>query len=162
MPSSRTLSDQLLSFSEVAAVMREVRRHTADDARLFLGVTAVSDPAAPLIVTLFGNYSKVLSEEPAPVSARDRAMALVSNAAPAVTAEPAPQTEPEAAPIGGETPEPAEAAFTNDTAESANAKSAAKRKPNRRPCNSNPPRAAGSIRASQPSLKERTSMFPLS
>ena len=116
-----------LSFSEVAAVMREVRRHTADDARLFLGVTAVSDPAAPLIVTLFGNYSKVLSEEPAPVSARDRAMALVSNAAPAAAAEPAPQTEP-AAPMGGETPEPAEAVFTNDTAESANAKSAAKAK----------------------------------
>jgi cell division protein FtsZ len=40
-----------LSFSEVAAVMREVRRHTADDAKLFLGVTTVSDSDAPLIVT---------------------------------------------------------------------------------------------------------------
>ena len=54
-----------LSFSEVAAVMREVRRHTADDAKLFLGVTTVGDPAAPLIVTLFGNYSKVPMAEAA-------------------------------------------------------------------------------------------------
>ena len=51
-----------LSFSEVAAVMREVRRHTADDAKLFLGVTTVSDADAPLSVTLFGNYSKILLE----------------------------------------------------------------------------------------------------
>ena len=40
-----------LSFSEVAAVMRDVRRHTADEAKLFLGVTTVSDPSAPLSVT---------------------------------------------------------------------------------------------------------------
>jgi cell division protein FtsZ len=46
-----------LSFSEVAAVMREVRRHTADEAKLFLGVTTVNDPSASLSVTLFGNYS---------------------------------------------------------------------------------------------------------
>jgi cell division protein FtsZ len=70
-----------------------------------------------------------MSEESAPVSARDRAMALVSNAAPAASAEPAPPKEAEAgSPIGGETPEPAEAAFTNDAAESPNASAAAKAK----------------------------------
>ena len=66
-----------LSFSEVAAVMREVRRHTADDAKLFLGVTTVSDADAPLSVTLFGNYSKILSEEPSAVPAQERAPSAV-------------------------------------------------------------------------------------
>lgn len=46
-----------LSFSEVAAIMREIERHTAEDVRQFLGVTTVADPSAPLAVTLFGNYS---------------------------------------------------------------------------------------------------------
>ncbi len=71
-----------LSFSEVAAVMREVRRHTADDAKLFLGVTTVSDPSTPLSVTLFGNYSSP---------------ALVTSAQPVAIAPPAPA---EAAPAG--------------------------------------------------------------
>ena len=37
--------------------MREVRRHTADEAKLFLGVTTVSDPSAPAQRHMFGNYS---------------------------------------------------------------------------------------------------------
>ncbi|CAN5806396.1 cell division protein FtsZ [soil metagenome] len=46
-----------LSFSEVAAIMREIERHTDENVRQFLGVTALADPSAPLSVTLFGNYS---------------------------------------------------------------------------------------------------------
>lgn len=57
-----------LSFSEVAAVMRELNRHTADDARLFLGVTVLPDPAAPLSLTLFGNYA-AQAETRVPVAA---------------------------------------------------------------------------------------------
>jgi cell division protein FtsZ len=107
-----------LSFSEVAAVMREVRRHTADDARLFLGVTAVSDPEAPLVVTLFGNYSKVAQEERPAVPVGDRAVPVATSAIPAPATATAPQEEtPNGPPTGAETPEPAEAAFANDSAD---------------------------------------------
>ena len=75
-----------LSFSEVAAVMREVRRHTADEAKLFLGVTTVSDPSAPLSVTLFGNYSS----PPVVESAQPHAVASgVAGAVPGPAAVPA-------------------------------------------------------------------------
>ena len=94
-----------LSFSEVAAVMREVRRHTADDAKLFLGVTTVGDPAAPLIVTLFGNYSKVPMAEAAMTSAQT----AVSTAIPVAPIATAPHGEPVAvAEAGAETPEAVE------------------------------------------------------
>jgi cell division protein FtsZ len=85
-----------LSFSEVAAVMREVRRHTADDAKLFLGVTTVNDPDAPLSVTLFGNYSTIPSAEPA----RDHAVGVgtVSAAVSSAPAESPPLGENEPAP----------------------------------------------------------------
>jgi cell division protein FtsZ len=46
-----------LSFSEVAAVMREIGKHTAEDSNLFLGVTTRPDPSAPVCVTVFGNYA---------------------------------------------------------------------------------------------------------
>lgn len=85
-----------LSFSEVAAVMREVRRHTADDAKLFLGVTAVPDPDGPLVVTLFGNYSSVSAPESAAGSAPDRAAQSVATAVPPLSTEAAPPAEPEA------------------------------------------------------------------
>jgi cell division protein FtsZ len=95
-----------LSFSEVAAVMREVRRHTADDAKLFLGVTTVSDPAAPLIVTLFGNYSKVPMAE----AAMTPAQTAVLTAIPVAPIATAPQGEPvTVAEAGAETPEAVEA-----------------------------------------------------
>lgn len=75
-----------LSFSEVAAVMRDVRRHTSDEAKLFLGVTTVSDPSAPLSVTLFGNYSS----PPVVESAQPHAVASgVADAVPAPAAVPA-------------------------------------------------------------------------
>ena len=77
-----------LSFSEVAAVMREVRRHTADEAKLFLGVTTVSDPSAPLSVTLFGNYSSppVLESAQPQAAASGVSGAVPGPAVPAGTA----------------------------------------------------------------------------
>ena len=100
-----------LSFSEVAAVMREVRRHTADDAKLFLGVTTVSDPAAPLIVTLFGNYSKVPMAE----AAMTPAQSAISTAIPVAPIAPPPQGEPVAvAEASAETPETVETDSANE------------------------------------------------
>jgi cell division protein FtsZ len=87
-----------LSFSEVAAVMREVRRHTADDAKLFLGVTTVSDADAPLSVTLFGNYSKIPLEEPKTVPAQDQVPSAVPAGVSTVSAESAPLADAQAAP----------------------------------------------------------------
>lgn len=43
-----------LSFSETAAIMRELSKHIADDARMFLGVSCSEDPTPPLSVTIFG------------------------------------------------------------------------------------------------------------
>jgi cell division protein FtsZ len=80
--------------------MREVRRHTADDAKLFLGVTTVSDPSTPLSVTLFGNYSSPIVQgtqaQPAPIT--------VGEATPTTTI-PAPA---EGAPAGEDAPVSAE------------------------------------------------------
>jgi cell division protein FtsZ len=104
-----------LSFSEVAAVMREVRRHTADDAKLFLGVTTVSDADAPLIVTLFGNYSSIPQAEPKAVPAKDQATGTVSTAVSAVPTESIPLAAAEAAPeTSAEEPAPAEAGASQD------------------------------------------------
>ena len=52
--------------------MREVRRHTADDAKLFLVSLTVTDSDAPLVVTLFGNYSTIPLAEPKAVPAQDQ------------------------------------------------------------------------------------------
>lgn len=46
-----------LSFAEVAAIMRELGKHIADNAQLFLGVTTLRDANAPVTVTLVGNYA---------------------------------------------------------------------------------------------------------
>jgi len=98
-----------LSFSEVAAVMREVRRHTAEDAKLFLGVTTVSDPSAPLSVTLFGNYSTTALAEPAKVPAPASAGETASTAVSAARTEPAPVGESETAPEASSEQPPASA-----------------------------------------------------
>jgi cell division protein FtsZ len=105
-----------LSFSEVAAVMREVRRHTADDAKLFLGVTTVTDSDAPLVVTLFGNYSTIpLAEEPKAVPAQDQTVGAVSTAVSAVPTESTPLGETEAVPeMSAEQPAPGEAGAPHD------------------------------------------------
>jgi cell division protein FtsZ len=105
-----------LSFSEVAAVMREVRRHTADEAKLFLGVTTVNDADAPLSVTLFGNYSTVPSIEPA------KEQAMAAGTAPAavssVSAESTSPGEPETAPETSGQVTAEEAGIPDDSAES--------------------------------------------
>jgi cell division protein FtsZ len=112
-----------LSFSEVAAVMREVRRHTADDAKLFLGVTTISDPAAPLIVTLFGNYSKVPMAE----SAVAPTQAAVSTAISTAPTAAAPVAEPVGVPeTRVETPGAEDANAAQD-AESESQKAASKK-----------------------------------
>lgn len=96
-----------LSFAEVAAVMRELTRHTTDDARLFLGVTVSTDAATPLSVTLFGNYVAEVAtpardiERPAPV-ARPVAPPPEPEPAPqpaAVKAAPVPSSEPPSKPL---------------------------------------------------------------
>ncbi len=46
-----------LSFAEVAAIMRELGRHVAETAQLFLGVTTLRDTNSPVTVTLVGNYA---------------------------------------------------------------------------------------------------------
>ncbi len=46
-----------LSFAEVAAIMRELGKHVADTAQLFLGVTTLRDTNSPVTVTLMGNYA---------------------------------------------------------------------------------------------------------
>jgi cell division protein FtsZ len=105
-----------LSFSEVAAVMREVRRHTADESKLFLGVTTVNDADAPLSVTLFGNYSTVPSIEPA------KEQAMAAGTAPAavssVSAESTSPGEPETAPETSGQVTAEEAGIPDDSAES--------------------------------------------
>jgi cell division protein FtsZ len=120
-----------LSFSEVAAVMREVRRHTADDAKLFLGVTTVNDPAAPLSVTLFGNYSS----PPVVDSAQSQAVASgVAGAVPSMAVVPAGPaagevagSPPAAAPVTADAQEAGEEADSSD--DPSKAKPGSKTKP---------------------------------
>src|SRR4029434_5068406 len=97
------------------AVIAEVRRHTAHDAKLFLGVTTVSDADAPLIVTLFGNYSSIPQAEPKAVPAKDQATGTVSRAVSAVPTESTRLAAAEAAPeTSAEEPAPAEAGASQD------------------------------------------------
>ena len=93
-----------LSFAEVAAVMRELTRYTPDDAKLFLGVTVLPDAAAPLSLTLFGNYSAAVSSSiTVPVPS-------VRSTAP----RPFPVPEPEPAVATSSQPEPELAAKTEE------------------------------------------------
>ncbi len=59
-----------LSFSEVAAIMRELSKHTEDESRLFMGVSCSSDSSAPVRVTILGNY---VLDGAAPVQGRSSA-----------------------------------------------------------------------------------------
>jgi cell division protein FtsZ len=45
-----------LTFAEVSAIMQELGKHIAEDARLFLGVATVAGTADPVCVTLLGNF----------------------------------------------------------------------------------------------------------
>ena len=81
-----------LSFAEVAAVMRELTRYTSDTGKLFLGVTVLPDNAAPLSLTLFGNYA---AESGVRVAASERT--AVAPPPEPRSAAPWPVSEPEPA-----------------------------------------------------------------
>src|SRR5690606_4725488 len=76
------------SFAEVAAIMRELTKHTSDDASLFLGVTTHADPSAPVSVTILGNYQ---AEPAAPAQTAVQAPAQ-PRPEPRKTPAPAPAT----------------------------------------------------------------------
>lgn len=97
-----------LSFAEVAAIMRELDRHIADNARLFLGVTASADSSAPFFVTVIGNYSAHTATETvaAPVPAPQATLAPVRKTPEPVEKKPAPvKPEEDERPLF-ETPQP--------------------------------------------------------
>ncbi len=98
-----------LSFSEVAAVMRELNRHASDEAKLFFGVTTSSDSAAPFSVTLFGNYAgdpdkrtAVPQQSAVPVPQSPRASAPAAE--PPAAEEPPPRPQPAPVPAVEEDP----------------------------------------------------------
>lgn len=85
-----------LSFSEVAAVMRELNRHASDEAKLFFGVTTSPDAAAPFSVTLFGNYAgdpdkKAAVPRPSAVPEPQNLRVPAPAAAPPAAEEPPPR-----------------------------------------------------------------------
>lgn len=87
-----------LSFAEVATVMRELTRYTSDTSKLFLGVTVLPDSAAPLSLTLFGNYAaesgaRVLAPQKAPVAAPEPRPAPVPQSAPVPVVEAKPPVD---------------------------------------------------------------------
>lgn len=90
-----------LSFSEVAAIMRELSKQTSDTTRLFLGVSATADPDRPVSVTLLGSLAPDGQEAP------------VQASAPRRVPEPArPVAEPEEPPAeDAEVPEPVKPLF---------------------------------------------------
>jgi len=97
-----------LSFSEVAAIMRELTKHTADDAGLFLGVTTSADQSAPVSVTILGNYSAEVETPARPAAPPTvRVEPRKRQPAPAVE-EPAALPPEESKPLFPEAPAPEE------------------------------------------------------
>lgn len=85
-----------LTFAEVSAIMQELGKHIADDARLFLGVATVAGTADPVCVTLLGNFEGAVPvREPA--------------APPPPAAAPAPAPRPRTEPREAREPRPAPA-----------------------------------------------------
>ena len=77
------------AFAEVAAIMRGITKHLADAAAVFFGVTTALDPAAPVRVTILGNYDRETEvDSSAPSRRTERAKPPAENprsvAAPAV------------------------------------------------------------------------------
>lgn len=59
-----------LTFAEVSAIMQELGKHIAENARLFLGVATQTGTADPVCVTILGNFATGgESRMPAPVPA---------------------------------------------------------------------------------------------
>jgi cell division protein FtsZ len=85
-----------LSFSETAAIMREVAKHVPDEAQLFLGVSTWPDPMAPLSLSLFGMTGTE--------AARSKSRHSSTRSTPRPKAPPPPQTPPPA-PTNTEPPE---------------------------------------------------------
>lgn len=101
-----------LAFAEVAAIMRGITKYVADSASVFFGVTTVSDPSAPVQVTILGNYDRQSAEEvetPIRIRASDRTEA--SSPTETTAPKPQPASIPETAPAVDEAkplfPEPA-------------------------------------------------------
>ncbi len=85
-----------MSFSEVAAIMRELNRHIAETAAVFLGVTTLPDPAAALSVTLLGNYQSAGQATLKPAPERRKPEPVVEKAPVIRTPPPvAPQRKPD-------------------------------------------------------------------
>jgi len=84
-----------LSFAEVAAIMRELTKHIADDAGLFLGVTTTPNQSAPVSVTILGNYATGLEAPALPVAPPQVRAEPKKRPAPA---PPEPVTEKDATP----------------------------------------------------------------
>lgn len=103
-----------LSFAEVAAIMRELGRHVADTAQLFLGVTTLRDANAPVTVTLVGNYAAG-DQDALPVVDHHAAERPAARPRPAFAAPAAHEATPEPAPAAAHhrpapTPDPEEIA----------------------------------------------------
>jgi cell division protein FtsZ len=93
-----------LSFSETAAIMRELSKHVPDDAHMFLGVSTTNDASAPVGVTIMG----VESTSPPPPARRPRPQfETVPEPRPEPRPEPARRPRPAAPPPDEPTPPPA-------------------------------------------------------
>jgi cell division protein FtsZ len=95
-----------LSFSEVAAIMRELSKHTEDESRLFMGVSCSSDSSAPVRVTILGNY---VLDGAAPVQRPVQRTPLVRRVEAPVVETPEPEEE-----IFASSPKPPGRLFADD------------------------------------------------
>jgi cell division protein FtsZ len=94
-----------LSFSETAAIMRELSKHVADDARMFLGVSASNDASDPLGVTIMGVESTG-APPPPPRRPRPQSEAEPRPATPPRRPQPAPKPPEHTPPAAAHDPAP--------------------------------------------------------
>lgn len=138
------------SFAEVAAIMRELTKHTSDEAALFLGVTLHSDPSAPVSVTVLGNYQP---DGAVPAAVRAPAQPRTEpRKAPVVAPAAAPTPDEPSAPAAGSAPEEFKPLFP-EVAEPEEKPAAAVRPPAR------DPKPAAPKPAPQPKVKQETLQF---
>lgn len=143
-----------LTFAEVSAIMQELGKHIADDARLFLGVATLAGTADPVCVTLLGNFEGHGAERvavpaaPAAVASaplqRSRGEPREARSAPAAAPAPAPVPQEDPKPLFPEAaPDPERPAI-------------AARQPAREP---KPAAAAPKPAPAQPKVKQETLQF---
>jgi len=128
-----------LTFAEVSAIMQELGKHIADDARLFLGVATQAGTTDPVCVTLLGNFEDPdAGAEPA--------------AAPAPASKPQTRTtarETRTAPVPAPQPEESKPLFPETESETERPAAAAR-----------PPAPAREPKpAPQPKIKQETLQF---